>query len=504
MLSQELMSTIQALRDTRVESLKATFSQPTSATTGLQFYNLYDKIVELTPFETPWVNETPTTDGQFNIQSNYKAITSLNSSKLTAGIPEGTRNGQFDYGMSEYAESFKTMSMEGSATLQANLAAQGGGVGGAAFDDLNARARRNASLLLLVEEEWTMLGGNSTTTGIALTAPAAPAVTAASTGGAITTAAVFFKVAALSPDGVRQASTTGCGTQRTVTPFGGGSAYTVNLGAGPLSAQATVGSLTGATNLATATWSAVPGAAGYAVYVGSTTGDANLFFHSVVYVNSLVISAIPTAPQQAATALTANWSQNQYVFNGFNTLVTRNDPNTGAQAGYCVSLGGATLTATGKGGVVQFNDWLTRQYIMYQLDDYEIWFGAGQSNNISNKCLSGSTTTPFMVQVDAGAVNLTTGQTVSAITHPITGRKIPLRHHFSMPAGLIFFKLKSVPASYSNNNLPAIFRLARRMSYTSFEFPMTTLRKDVAAVVDETYQGFVPFGSGLLSEVAIG
>jgi len=504
MLSQEMIAaTQQMLANARSESVKATFVQPSSGTSGLQYVNIYPAVLTMFPFaETPWLNETPTTDGQWNVQSSYKAITGTNTGKITAGIPEGNRNGQFDFAMSEYTESFKTMSMEGSATLQAELAA---GVNAAIpYDDVAARARRYGTVNLLVEEEWALLGGNTTSTGIALAAPTNVAIAGASTGGAISTAAVFVKVAALTLDGVRQANATSAGTQRTITPYGGGSSYQVNLGTGILSSQVTVGSLTGATNKATVTWDPVVGAAGYAVFAGSTTGDANLFFAGIVYVNNIVLTALPANTNQAATSIAANYSQNQYVFNGFITQVSRNDPNTSAQAGYVKSLLGGTLTATGKGGIVEINDWLTHQYLAWGLDDYEIWIGAGMTTNVSNKALTGSTSTPFMVQVDAGAVNLTTGQTVSGLTHPITGRKLAIRHHFMLPPGLILFKLRSLPARYVNDNVPAVFRMARRMSYASFEFPMTTFRKDVAAVVDELYQNFVPFGSGMLTEVAIG
>ena len=104
--------------------------------------------------------------------------------------------------------------------------------------------------------------------------PAAPALTPSTTGGSLATATYFVKLTALGTTGETLAST---------------------------EASAAV---TGPTGSIAATWTAVAGATGYRVYVGTTTGGENQFFAPGNVTSFAITTATGTAGSQpgAATA----------------------------------------------------------------------------------------------------------------------------------------------------------------------------------------------------------
>jgi hypothetical protein len=502
MFTPETIAMMQAAKEGLVDLQKSTFNQPSgTATQGWQAYNL-EPPKELIPTTTPLLSEIPRTGGGFANQANWKVASGLNSINLTSGVPQASRNAQIDYTLYEYSAVFKTLYMEAGATLQARLAGQG-------FDDPDARATRGALTSHMIENEWIILGGNTTNTGLALGQVTGVAGAVNAAGGAISTATLFFQVVPLTLDGWRQATSFGIGQNnasdngavRTVTPVYG-SAFGVNLGAGQPSVEASVTGMAGGTNKVTITWNAKPGAVAYAVYVGATTGSEK--FAGLAYSCSFVQSANAPTTTQAASAITGDRSQNQYVYDGIITQIVRNDPNTGTNAGYYKSING-TLTATGKGGINEFDAFLIDRMDKFKVSLFDIWVGTQQTPNITAKVTQGSAATPYMVSIASGEVNLTGGQRVTAYSHPITGEKLAVRYHPSLPPGLVLFKIKALPAEYyRNDNIPNPWQVKEWLSYTSIHWPENTFQRDVGVVTAEVLQGYVPFGNGLLSEIVIG
>ena len=82
--------------DPRVAALgleKSTFRQPTSATSGLNFYDLEPGAKFLAPVLTPLRNVTPRVSGKGGIQANWRAITGINTTGLRLGVSGGNRAG---------------------------------------------------------------------------------------------------------------------------------------------------------------------------------------------------------------------------------------------------------------------------------------------------------------------------------------------------------------------------------------------------------------------------
>lgn len=516
MLSQETLQQM-AEQMTRmkspqfVDAMKATYNQPSASTptVGLQPYFLLSLMTTI-PVETPLFDLIPRVgNAPGGSSASWKIRNGLNARQITGGTPDRARNQQVGVKLFEYSAAFKFIQMEGSATLGAKLA-------GGEFVDVEGLAIEDALVSQKIETEYVLLGGNGGNNGTALGAVTGVAVTVNSTSaGSISTANAFARVVALTIDGLRQITAYGVGDDpavfaadvgavRTITPDFGNT-YTVNLGAGTPSTEATVGSMTGGTNEVKVAWTAVAGAAAYAVYAGATTGGS-VKFVGVSYTTSMLVDAFPTTTQ-AATAITGDRSQNVYVYDGIIPQIARIDTNTGLTAGYVKSLNGATLTSTGKGGVVEIDAFLTDRKKKFKVSKFDIWLGPDMMPNVTAKVTQGSLATPFMIQVESGAMNLQGGQRVTRYAHPITGEVLDVKYHPNLPPGMILFTITpaGLPAEYyKGGNIPAPWRVQEWLSHTSVVWPQNDWARSAAVISAEVLQGFVPFANGYISEIALG
>lgn len=499
MIPASLSETIEMLKASNFDLRKATFSQPANATSGLQFYDLEAPAKQLIPIILPLLKSTPRSGGGFSTQANWQIITGQNTGLLTAGVPEGKRNQRIAFTTSRYNAVYKTLSMEGSATLQATLATQN-------YADVRGKARQMALNSLFVEQERIMFGGN---TSLALGTSPTPTVTHAATGGSIVDAATYVRIVALSVEGLRQSSVAGgVGTTRSVSPADDSTSYTVNLGNAAISAEGSVTGMTGTTNTVTATWAKVAGAAGYAVFAGNATGAANQHLQTIVYSTTAVLTSISTSTQAAnAAGLSTDNSQDQYVYDGMVTQIV-NSFNGGSGA-YFLSLNptgvaAGTLTADGQGGVSELDTMFVDRFNNGKFTEFEIHVGGNQLNNLKSKIRKGSTVSPFMISVSDGKPDIVGGSSAVAYIHPLTGRTIPLILNPDVPDGMVFAKGTSLPAYFLQSNISAIWEVGERLSYLSVDWPLTTWEYKSAVVVDEVLKGYVPAANALLADIIIG
>jgi hypothetical protein len=180
------------------ELAKTTFTQPGSATTGLQHYNLEVPAKNLVPYLSPLRNRIPRVKVTGGTQANWKAVTAVDAEQQYAGVSEGRRGGEITVNSADYFAAFRTLGRESSVTIEAGLAAEG-------FDDLYARAVTSLLKSTMQEEEKIILGGNGTR---ALGASPQPTLTTSTTGGAIAaTTVVSVIVVALTFDAYRRFAT---------------------------------------------------------------------------------------------------------------------------------------------------------------------------------------------------------------------------------------------------------------------------------------------------------
>lgn len=477
------------------------FVQPSTATTGLQAYNLEGPAKLLTPVLTPLRNTITRDTGGFAIQANWKAITDVNVGNVRAGVAEGARGGIITHAQSEYFAAFRGFGLENNVTFEAQYAAKN-------FDDLKARAVTTLLSATMVQEERLILGGN---TSLALGTTPTPSTSTATTGGTIPAATysvicvalglqayldvvgvnnggtgAFFNAATSIVPGAITRNNAGGGT----STFGGGSAQKSVAGS-----QIT----TGATSTLTASVASVNGAVGYAWYVG-VSGSERL--QAVTNINSVVLTALNGVGQLASTLAASDNSTSVLDFDGLLTQAFK--PGSNAQVIYQpsgVAGVGTGLTSDTAGGVVEFETMFVQFYNRYRLSPTVIYVNPQELVNLSKKVIQGQGAPLLTMFTKAEDITMiTAGTKVGKYMNKVTGDVIPIVVHPNMPAGTVFFYTATLP--YALSGIDSVAKMLMRQDYYQLEWPLVTRRYDYGVYADGVLQHYAPFSMGIITNIA--
>jgi len=487
---------------TRIEEIiaKASGQMASKATidtsTGILAYDLEPLLKQIYPVLAPFRNTAlPRKISKIGGSAlNAKRMLGVNPTSGGIGIAEGQRGGNISVVEQDFSASYRTIGQEANLTFEAEDAAEG-------FD--NARAIRTTSLLNsnLMEEERTVLFGNGGNISIAggsaqtaLGTPAAPTLT--NNGGAAGTvaAATYYGwVVALTYNGLRNASVSGGVAPTTTRTNADNSTTTTNGGSSNISAQSNSVTLSAAGSLAMSC-AYVPGAFGYAWYVGTSKGSA--YLAGVTPVNSFVLTA-PPAGTQLATAITSDNSIDSYIFDGLITQVQQ--PGSGS---YVKSLDGANLTSNGSAGITEFDVALASMYDTNKLDPEEMYLDAGTMQSANKKVLAGGGAPLYRFNLDAktGAVDVVGGGTVGSYINPITKRLIKMIVHPWFPQGTAFINSRTLP--YHTANVPVPYRLQARVAdWREYEWVPTTRVYGHGQYLTAAMVAYAPFAFGLIQNI---
>lgn len=125
---------IDLLKSLQTPDLAKSWTQSSSATSGVTFYDLDPYAKTLFPTSTPLRNIIPRVTGGMGIQSNWVVLKGINTNNQSLGTPEGLRGGRTDHETADYFAKFKTLGLEDSVTWEADYAGRG-------FDDVKALAQ---------------------------------------------------------------------------------------------------------------------------------------------------------------------------------------------------------------------------------------------------------------------------------------------------------------------------------------------------------------------------
>jgi hypothetical protein len=284
---------------------KSTFSESTSPTSGLTYYDLETGAKFVYPLLTPLRNEIPRVSGKGGIQANWRAVTGINTTGLRIGVSGGNRGGVQAVTTQDYSAAYKGIGVETSVDFEAQYAGMG-------FDDVKAIGAKIGLEACMLGEELLILGGN---TSVPLGVTPTPSLAPSTSGGTLTAAASPYSVicVALSLDAVVNGSVTG-GIQGAITRSNAdGSSDTFGGGAAEKSANATASIASGTTGSIAATVAPVGGAVGYAWFWGAAGSE---LLGAITTINSLVIAANATGTQTAASLGGSDNSTNALVFDG--------------------------------------------------------------------------------------------------------------------------------------------------------------------------------------------
>lgn len=482
---------------------KATFAQSSSATSGLTAYSLEAPAKLLYPVITPLRNKLSRATGGLGIQANWRAITGIDTTNVGVGVGEGRRGAVQAVTTADYLAQFRTLGIEGDVTFEAQLASQG-------FDDAKARAVQSNLRALMIGEEKVLLGGLGTY-GLATTPT--PSVSNATTGGALTTGqTVYVRCVALSLEGYLWAAgnslVTGIRGQVTRTNADGTS-QTFGGGAAQASNAASVATGAGSANLVSASVAAVPGAVGYAWFVGNVDGTAaNLKLHSVSNINSVAIASLPAGGNQVLpTDLASNdRSQNGLIHDGFLAMVSKS--GSGANW-YNLPTGvagtGTPLTSDGQGGITEVDTVLRWYWDTLKISPSEIWVNARELGSMRAKALTGTSSSMQRFTYATNQMGFPAGGMIRGYINQYSmdgAQEIPIKLHPNMPPGTILFLTHEIP--YPLSGVSEVNRVLCRQDYYQMEWPLRTRAYEYGVYTDQVLQCYFLPGQAVISNIAAG
>jgi hypothetical protein len=480
----------------------STFGLPANATTALAFYDLEAQAKLTVPEITPLIRMIPRVKGEGGPSTQWDMVTALNPSKISMGVPSGTRAGVMDVTTSRQTVSYATVGLETSADWQADWAGQ------PAFDI------KGLSVLGLLKaarigEESIVLGGNAT---LALgTAPTAT-LTPSNTGGTLTNAASPYhvRVVALTLAGYKRASmTAGIPTTQSVVSGDGGTNTPINAGASQVSADATATIGSGTTGSIAASCTAVQGAVAYAWFIG-TDGTTNCNLAAITTVNAVTLTSAPSAPSvgtgfagAVGTNFGADRSKNQYVFDGLISIV-----GASANNAYFKSLDNAQLTTDNAAGCTEINAALQSFWDVSRLSPDWMVMNSQQLIDLNTLIVKNGGAPLFRSVNDdtaRGLLGITGGTVVTGYLNKTAmggGKLIKIMLHPDCPPGMILFYTETIP--YATANFTNILQIKAVRDWFQVDWPMTTPKYQYGVYANEVLQCYFPPAFGMICNIKPG
>jgi hypothetical protein len=482
---------------------KAGWIAPTSATSGINYYDLEVPVKQLFPIDTPLRDRIPRAKAPGGTQANWRAITGINSGHQSPGVSEGNRNAVVNHTTADYFAAFRELGEEDNLTWKAEYTAEG-------FADLKALVVDNLLRATMVSEELIDLGGN---TSLALGTTPTPTLAASTTGGTLGSHTYSVICVALTNDGYIQLAGINMGTTgeafsaataaltavfNRTTANGASDSY--GGGVAQKSANATV-AVTGATGSMTATVTPVVGAVAYAWYWGQSAGSEVL--GAVTTINSILITADSTGTQNATALPSSDNSENGYVYDGIITQLSKGLGSYYKALATGTAGTGTPLTSDGAGGIVELNAMFRSMYDLYRLSPDTLYVSSQEMTNINAKIIAGGGAPLFRYNLDVtGQNDIIGGVVIAGLINKITGKKVMLRVHPNMPPGTIVAYSDLIP--YPLSGVRQVLRKLLRYDYRALEWPMVTRRYEWGVYFDGVLQNYFPPAFGLITNIGNG
>jgi len=398
---------------------------------------------QLVPYLPTWAQSIPREVIATGNAHTYKRITKVSiTGKSTAA--EGTRGNAASITADAPSVAFGIIS---SGVFDVSLEAE---KAAGTFDDLLARATTNALLLGRRNEAAHILGGTVTALGacttIAVVDGGATPVTT------FTAIPYYVNIKALTGPAMQKAIIAGaCSLPATTTYVMSPVLANVDQtdGWGVEGTQATV-TPTAAHSLLV-TWDPNPKAAGYGVFLGTTTGIANLKLIGVTNQCRVILGELANASSDVA--VTGDTSADANDFIGFIGLI-----NASGSGAYLKNVGAALSAAVGN-GIPEIDTALGSVYnSALGIDDIDLIMGTQTRAAITRKLGSGSATTLLRLGLPVGPENTFAGGAfANKYVHPITGRLLNLVTDPTLFDGVILGKANSIP--YPMAEVPAPLKM---------------------------------------------
>lgn len=494
------MSKSNTTEETMGQYMAKSFTQPTGGVLeDFQGVNIDQSVLETYPEDTFFLKELSFNEDGFSTTSSFKRVTSLNTEEIEFGLNEGGRGQITPTKVDTFTGKFAGVGLDGFLTYEAQDSAKG-------FFNLLAMEVKQTLTRARILEERTILSAFAT---VELATPVAPVATTATaqTNGAIASGqALSVRCAALTFKGYNKvnpsiqgrlfkvktlARLTSTKTYKTADNV----EHTVNGGATEASlASNVVTTGAGNKNSVSASVDVVPGAAGYAWFIGPA-GSERLV--DVTYLNSVTINALPVNTLPLASTFDENRSTDEKVFDGIYAQIIK--ANSGAKL---VSLptGNTGLTSDGVNSVKEIDDML--EYFKTNLNmipDYMIMSAAVYNQMCNVVYKNGGQSLVTLPQ--NGDININGGNTGIQLFNTKWGtKKVKVVVHPEAIEGSILFWKKIIEQSVGSSESA---RISQRRKWYKQDWAQTNRTIQFGVYADEMLQIKAPFAFGLIQNINV-
>lgn len=363
------------------------------------------------------------------------------------------------------------------------------------FDDALAKETANTLLLAMKLEEQAILGGNVTALG-ALTGLAVAVITG---GGALAADATGYNVR-VAPITLMAANRETIdrpalydGTHANLATGAKTGANPASDGWGAAAARVTSAAVS-LNDRIKITWTAVTGAAAYAVFIGKNTTET---LACIVTQTSVTVTAQAAGGDALAKADSS--SADALIYDGMVPLI-----NADASS-YKKVL--ANKFSTSGGEIVEIQDMFQGIWDSGKIDDLTLLVSGVDSRTLSRLLTAaGGGPTIFVSTGDEGPRgSMTQGYHVGYIINQVTGKRCTVEVLPWLPGGTIIALPNSIP--YPDANISAPFEIATSYDWERIDYAATTSTGPVTEFdirAEEVLKDHFPAGCGIISNIFAG
>ena len=459
---------------------------------GLVGYNLQEAAKQLVYLDSPFRRSIPRIVKPGANSDHWRTITALSSPLLFTQESAAATGFAYTFGGSAedgssgaktLTAAFKVAGILGQVTLEAVRSAQG-------WDDALAKESTNALLLAQKLEGQAFLGSTLTALPSSYGNPAqvaAPVVALSTTVGSITatTTTYYCQVLPLNIMAANRATldTTSLapmtlnsttqenlmdGKAKTIAMIAPLGATAAGHGMDRLSAEGNSGSISPASQCLRISWTPLKGAAAYAVFVGTTTGSANLKCEAIVTQAQVTLkSLVGTGAAATALTFTTDRTADAKAYDGIipQIFVT----TSGA---YIKNVGSALTGAAADGEVVELQDAFASIFDNAKIGKLRVICSGHDARSIAKRGITSNAMQIFAQTNAAGRTSMTIGTHVGEIINATTGDVCPIDVEPWLPQGQIMILPTEIPYPMANASAP--FQWVGNYDWMRFDYYPTT------------------------------
>lgn len=479
-VSAETLASVQQQLATADVTKDITLTGPLAS--GLVAYDLERPAKMLAPRPTPLRNRIARRRG-IGTAHQFKVITGFTGTGTGPGLihPGITESSTAQFGQINYLRGpkityaghdvsvpYKQFSVSDQVSWAAQFAGQG-------FDDIRQLSQTSVLYASMLLEERMILGGRgiggsfsgalAAPTGVAVSTPVASGDQVPVTGAL---ANVYAKVTA-----------------------------TTMWGETTLSSDATSAFTAG--DVIDITWTAVPGATGYNVFVGThataDSGDASRWLQATVSTNRAILEGAFKTSGTAASTVTANTTAYATGYDGILAYCL------GPNSGHIEAVDGP-LSATNPG--TEFQDVFAALYDKVKADPDEILANGHDRRQLSDRLQSASSNNYRITLENApaapgGAHNAKIGSLVTGVQNEVTGKMVDLTVHPWLPQGVMPVISWTLPIP--DSQVSDVWAVYNVQDYMSVEWPVTQFAYETSSYWFGTLVCYAPGWCGAVTGI---